>query len=104
MKHVEYTRELHKAIESLKQDKKSDADLWLSNFYYKKGRSKPNNYVRILQWTLADEQHANADSHIKRHIAKFYYFVDIDANNEANSVFVKRTANGYEILERESSK
>jgi hypothetical protein len=104
VKLVEYTQELHKAIESLKQMRVSDASLWLSNFYYKKGRSRPNNYVKILQWTLADEQYKNADLHTQSRIARFYYFIDTDANSEANSVFVKRTAHGYKIFERKSSK
>lgn len=100
VKLVEYTNELHKAIESLKQGNISDAELWLSNFYFKRGRSRQNNYIRILQWTLADDRYQNADPQIKERIAKFYYFVDTTANSETNTVFIKRTADGYKFFEQ----
>lgn len=101
MKLNEYTQELHKAIESLQQGNKSDAGLWLSNFYYAKGRSRQNNYVRILQWTLTDERYKQANPSIQRFIAKFYYFIDMSVKSEANTFFVKRTKDGY-VIERKS--
>lgn len=103
MKLIEYTQELHKAIDSLQQGNKSDAGLWLSNFYYKKARSRQNNFVKILHWTLADERYQKADPFIKQGIAKFYYFIDTSANSEANAVFVKRTKDGYVIEQKSSS-
>jgi hypothetical protein len=100
VKLVEYTQELHKAIDSLEHGNKSDAELWLSNYYYKRARSKQNNYIRILQWTVADERYQNADPQIKERIARFYYFIDTNANSETNTVFIKRTADGYIFFEQ----
>ncbi|HEV7951990.1 MAG TPA: hypothetical protein VGO98_01305 [Candidatus Saccharimonadales bacterium] len=102
MKLTEYIPELYKAVESLKQGKKSDAELWLNNFYFRKGRARLNNYVKILQWTLEDTKYQRLHPSIQASIAKMFYFMDTSVNSEANAVFVKRTGNGY-VIERKNS-
>lgn len=103
VKLVEYTQELLKAIESLSRGSKSDAELWLNNFYFKKGRARQNHYIRILQWTLENEHYQQAHPNVKGNIAKILYNIDTSANSEANAVFVKRTKNGYVIEQKSSS-
>ncbi|HEX7483960.1 MAG TPA: hypothetical protein VF281_02285 [Candidatus Saccharimonadales bacterium] len=91
---------LHRAIEYTQNDHRSDANLSLSNFYYQAGRSNQENYLKILKWTLQDEEYMKAADHVKEYIAKCLYSLDLSSNKETNEVFVKRTKNGYKIIGR----
>jgi hypothetical protein len=100
LKIANYTPVLHRAIEYTQEGHRSDANLSLSNFYYKGGRSNRENYLKILKWTLEDEVYIKATDPVKEYIAKCLYSLDLTSNQETNRFFVKRTKGGYKIIGR----
>jgi hypothetical protein len=84
-----YLDVLHHAIDSVVKGQTSDANLSLSNFYYKPGCPSKENYLSILKWTLDDTVFRTAEDGVKRDIAQFLYSLDTRLLGERDGISIK---------------
>ena len=95
-----YLEVLHQAIGNVVKDQTSDANLSLSNFYYKRGYPGKKNYLIILRWTLEDEIFRSAEASVKGTISQCLYSLDTQIASEQDDIFIKRSGNRYSITKR----